>query len=148
MDGVWVALIGAVGVVIGALIKTFGPGALRLIRRKGTYGLTARWTGEWIKDWPTKRPQNLSDTITLVVNGKGEVVGDGAIPDMGEYKIVGRDSKFCATLLFFGVQHPDSLAGTILLQKGVNPDLLKGVWSQLTFDDQLIGGRVTLKRLY
>ena len=141
------AVIGASGVVLGAAIRAFGPELINRLRSGSHNGLAGTWTGEWSVDWPQQKVSKLTDTVSLTVSPKGVVAGKGALPRVGEYRVEGHDSRFCVTLVFCGVRHRESLAGTVLLRKDTNADHLVGVWNQLAEDGTLMGGSVELTRL-
>lgn len=147
MEVIYAALIGIGGTILGACIQAFGPRVLQLFTKKGSAKKEYLWKARWVIERPTNKRRTIEDVIKLKILPSNQVIGEGNVKELGQYRIEGKDSRFSMCLHFYGVKHKEDMAGVVFLRK--KPDLakLEGSWTQVDRDNDEIGGTVEMEQI-
>lgn len=146
---VLIAIIGAGGAIIGALIRAYAYEWKTLL--SGRAGLHSDLVGPWNCSWTvTKGAETVREIVDVVNIARvwGETFrGGGASAQTGGYKFRGRISRsLLVTLHYEGVDSRQPLGGVVILKLNPTRRSMTGYWYQYQPDESIIGGRTTWEK--
>jgi hypothetical protein len=140
--------IAIVGIIIGIVLREFGPDWLKVYRYKGSdlKRLLGEWEATW---WVTNGTEKeySKDRIKIIKIAGNKIIGEGK-DVKGIYVLEGIYSK--GNLINFSYKYKGNinlLVGGLVVK--VNPimDECKGQWHGLVKEDFIMGGRVHWKHI-
>lgn len=147
------ALIGAIGVIIGALIQTFGKQLIEIyrFRRSGFPNIEGQWRGEWyvldVLDNKVKEDRSPVEDIIEIKKRGYKIHGKGKHP-LGTYYLKGQYSlSGIITLVYEYKDVPHSLSGVIIFKIDLLGKKLSGYWYGYTSSGIIKGGKVYWRRI-
>ena len=148
-DAIITAIITFIGKIITPFIGIFVQGyskPSKIVSFKKGY----KFKGEWTLDSDNSI---ITDEVIVDSIWLGKITCTGTLNHNGSPKnctLLGKQYGWCITFEYLGTENGqhDETAGVVLFDTTTpNNKFLKGRWSQLTLEGNMIGGEVTLTRI-
>lgn len=149
MTAIIAAIIGLIGVILGALIQAFAPQIRSIFfSHKDAPIFTGMWSCHWeITDPPDHTYLSpIEDVVEITKVVGNNIIGKATGPIHGSYVLEGRISPFSVTLLYYGVGTTINQNGVILLKRSDLSDEMYGSWYQY-LDNRLLIGTASWKKM-
>ena len=150
MENILAALIGAVGVVVAALLTTYGKNLRASVSRRklGFPDIEGVWQAKWYVEKNGEQELYLEDKVYIEKVKGFEVFGKGQDPEKGTYPFRGKISFALVLTLLYEYEDPRSaLAGVMVLKVHPQGRKCSGRWYGLTKEEDILGGSVTWERV-
>jgi len=137
-----VAIIGVVGIVVGALLKIFSDELKRILtgRNIGSKDFIGQWKCTWVSEYGVKVSKRLEDRVEVKEASGNKFFAKGA-NENGTYDMIGSIQDNDIILLSYsGDNLKNALAGVIIMIADKKRKSMKGRWHEYSEEDDFRGG--------
>ena len=149
-SSVQVAIVAAVGGIIGAVVKALAPDLKVLLagKARSNSDLIGTWDCAWFIRQTTGKEELAYDDIIKISKVWGEKLSaTGVNTKYGDYKITGRVSRSSlVTLHYEGDDERQSLGGVVIMKLRATRDEMNGYWYEYGTEEKIAGGRADWKK--
>lgn len=140
-----VALIGLVGVVVGALLNLFADEIKDLVagNKKKSGEFVGKWKCTWLCSFGAREGQSLEDRVE-VTKAKGDRFFATGTNNNGTYEMIGTIKNHDLILISYtGDELRDALGGVIILSSNKRRKKMEGRWDEYSDTEKFRGGTTT-----
>ena len=150
-SSVQAAIVGAVGGVIGVVVKSFTPElkGLLLGKAKTNSDLVGTWECIWSLAQKTgeDKETEIQDRVKISRVRGEELWATGINTKYGDYKLTGRVSRSSlVTFHYEGVDQRQPLGGVVILKLNATRNEMTGRWYEYGKEEKIVGGRTVWKK--
>ena len=124
-------IIGAAGVIIGAIVKAFAPDLKVLLTGKARTNsdLVGTWRCTWLVREQTGKETKIGDIVRISRVWGEKLWARGINTEYGDYKITGRVSRSSlVTLHYEGVERRQPRGGVLIMKLNAMREEMNGYW--------------------
>ena len=137
------AIIGALGVTVGATVSAFAPEIKALLtgRARTNSDLVGKWKCTWFVEHELGEQKSIADIVQVSRVWGEKLWARGVNTEYGDYEITGRVSRSSlVTLHYEGVELRQPLGGVVIMRLNATRNEMNGYWYEYGRKEKINGG--------